>query len=104
MENLAETLGSRPERKPLYGIDDSDDEPSMVSMKSQDIEETFERIVRSDAVLFPSSFLFIYLFLCIFIFMLKNKFNFVLSASMVSILDWNSIYSLIRYSFICTGV
>lgn len=39
MENLAETLGSRPERKPLYGIDDSD-----------------------DAVLFPFSFLFIYLF------------------------------------------
>lgn len=73
MENLAETLGSRPERKPLYGIDDSDDEPSMVSMKSQDIEETFERIVRPDAVLFPSSFLFIYLFIFMYIHIYVEK-------------------------------
>lgn len=67
MENLAERLRSRPERKPLHGIDDSDDEPSMVSKKSQDIEETFERIVRPDAVLFSSSsfsIFYVYSYLC----------------------------------------
>lgn len=61
MSSLAERLRVRSDRKPVY-LDDSDDDADFLAGKSGRAEETFERIVRDDAV---SSLLYLtYSFLC----------------------------------------
>lgn len=67
MSSLVERLRVRSDRKPIYNMDESDDDADFISGKSGKTEEKLERIVRTDAV----SFLF---FLCnsCFMFLVKN--------------------------------
>lgn len=58
MSSLAERLRARTDRRPIYNLDDSDDEADFVRGKSGAGQETFERIVRSDAVCFHVPFFF----------------------------------------------
>lgn len=55
MASLVERLRTRSERRPLYSLDDSDDEASLVRGKSMAAQEKLERIVRPDSVRFCSS-------------------------------------------------
>lgn len=52
MASLVERLRTRSERRPLYSLDDSDDEASLVRGKSMAAQEKLERIVRPDSVRF----------------------------------------------------
>lgn len=58
MSSLVERLRVRSDRRPIYNLDESDDEADLVRGKSGMPEGNFEKIVRPDAV----CFLFIYLF------------------------------------------
>ncbi|XP_054798276.1 CHD3-type chromatin-remodeling factor PICKLE isoform X2 [Prosopis cineraria] len=49
MSSLVERLRVRSDRKPVYNIDESDDDADFLLGKPGRFEETFERIVRSDA-------------------------------------------------------
>lgn len=49
MSSLVERLRVRSERKPVYNIDESDDDDFLLK-KPRTSQEKFERIVRSDAV------------------------------------------------------
>lgn len=50
MSSLVERLRDRTDRKPIYNLDESDDDADFVSRKSGKTEEKLERIVRDDAV------------------------------------------------------
>lgn len=50
MSSLVERLRVRSDRKPVYNIDESDDDADFLPGKPGRTEEKFERIVRSDAV------------------------------------------------------
>lgn len=52
MSSLVERLRVRSERRPIYNLDDSDDDADVVPGKSGASQEKFEKIVRSDAVCF----------------------------------------------------
>lgn len=54
MASLVERLRARSDRKPLYNLDDSDDE-AIVRDKSKGTQEQVEKFVRPDAVYFFSS-------------------------------------------------
>ena len=64
MSSLVERLRVRSERKPIYSLDESDDDADFVSRKFGKTEENLERIVRTDAVSFLS---------VIFVFMFRIK-------------------------------
>ncbi|XWS17860.1 hypothetical protein CRYUN_Cryun33cG0104600 [Craigia yunnanensis] len=49
MSSLVERLRVRSDRKPIYNLDESDDDADFVSGKSGKTEEKLERIVRTDA-------------------------------------------------------
>ncbi|TYI72123.1 hypothetical protein E1A91_D07G037500v1 [Gossypium mustelinum] len=49
MSSLVERLRDRSDRKPIYNLDESDDDADFVSRKSGKTEEKLERIVRDDA-------------------------------------------------------
>ncbi|KAI4337260.1 hypothetical protein L6164_015699 [Bauhinia variegata] len=49
MSSLVERLRVRSDRKPVYNLDDSDDDADFLPRKPGATEEKFERIVRSDA-------------------------------------------------------
>ncbi|PQQ21046.1 CHD3-type chromatin-remodeling factor PICKLE [Prunus yedoensis var. nudiflora] len=49
MSSLVERLRVRSDRRPVYNIDESDDEADFVTRKPGTAEEKFEKIVRSDA-------------------------------------------------------
>lgn len=49
MSSLVERLRTRTDRKPIYNIDESDDDADLVDGKSGTKRENFERIVRTDA-------------------------------------------------------
>ncbi|XP_019447576.1 PREDICTED: CHD3-type chromatin-remodeling factor PICKLE-like isoform X1 [Lupinus angustifolius] len=49
MSSLAERLRVRSDRKPIYNIDESDDDADFLPQKHGTTQEKFERIVRSDA-------------------------------------------------------
>ncbi|XP_015945340.1 CHD3-type chromatin-remodeling factor PICKLE [Arachis duranensis] len=49
MSSLVERLRVRSERKPIYNLDDSDDDADFLPRKPGTTQETFERIDRSDA-------------------------------------------------------
>nr|DAD25895.1 TPA_asm: hypothetical protein HUJ06_027363 [Nelumbo nucifera] len=49
MSSLVERLRIRSDRKPLYDVDESDDEADLVHRKSGATQEKLERIIRSDA-------------------------------------------------------
>lgn len=51
MSSLVERLRVRSDRRPVYNLDDSD-EDDLLPGKSGAAQETFEKIVRSDAVCF----------------------------------------------------
>lgn len=67
MSSLVERLRVRSDRKPIYNLDESDDDADFVSGKSGKTEERFERIARTDSV----SFLFF--FLCNICFYVSDK-------------------------------
>lgn len=50
MSSLVERLRVRSDRKPIYNIDESDDDSDLLPGKSGTTQEKFERIVRTDAV------------------------------------------------------
>lgn len=50
MTSLVERLRVRSDRKPLYHLDESDDDVDFVQGKPGATQEKFERIVRDDAV------------------------------------------------------
>lgn len=50
MSSLVERLRVRSDRKPVYNIDESDDDGDFLPGKPVRTEEKFERIVRNDAV------------------------------------------------------
>lgn len=52
MSSLVERLRVRSDRRPVYNIDESDDEADFVSGKRGTAPEKFEKIIRSDAVCF----------------------------------------------------
>lgn len=56
MSSLVERLRVRSDRRPIYNLDESDDDADLVHGKSGMSQEKFEKIVRSDAV----CFLFVY--------------------------------------------
>ena len=56
MSSLVERLRVRSDRRPVYNLDESDDDADFVRGKSGATQDKFERIVRSDAVCFPSPF------------------------------------------------
>ncbi|PON99206.1 histone H3-K9 methyltransferase [Trema orientale] len=49
MSSLVERLRVRSERRPIYNLDDSDDDADVVRGKTGTAQEKFEKIVRSDA-------------------------------------------------------
>ncbi|KAL5785967.1 hypothetical protein ACOSQ2_008359 [Xanthoceras sorbifolium] len=49
MSSLVERLRVRSDRRPVYNLDESDDDADFVRGKSGTAQETFEKIVRSDA-------------------------------------------------------
>jgi chromodomain-helicase-DNA-binding protein 4 len=49
MSSLVERLRVRSERKPVYNLDDSDDEADLLHGKSKNAQQNFEKIVRDDA-------------------------------------------------------
>ena len=57
MSSLVERLRVRSDRRPIYNLDESDDEFDLVHGKSGLSQEKFEKIVRTDAVCF---YLFIF--------------------------------------------
>ena len=63
MSSLVERLRARSDRKPIYSLDESDDDADFVSGKSGKTEEKLERIVRTDAV----SFLFFFCNICFYV-------------------------------------
>jgi hypothetical protein len=52
MSSLVERLRVRSDRRPVYNIDESDDDADFLPGKPGTNQEKFERIVRSDAVCF----------------------------------------------------
>lgn len=52
MSSLVERLRVRSDRRPVYNIDESDDEADFVTGKRGAAPEKFEKIIRSDAVCF----------------------------------------------------
>ena len=52
MSSLVERLRVRSDRKPIYNIDESDDDADLLPGKRGTTQEKFERIVRTDAVCF----------------------------------------------------
>lgn len=66
MSSLVERLRVRSDRRPVYNIDESDDEADFVTRKNGTAEEKFEKIVRSDAVCFLLILLFILLYFLTF--------------------------------------
>ena len=50
MSSLVERLRVRSDRKPIYNLDDSDDDADFLPRKPGATQEKFERIVRTDAV------------------------------------------------------
>lgn len=58
MSSLVERLRVRSDRKPVYHLDESDDDADFVQGKPGTTEEKFERIVRTDGVGFLILFLF----------------------------------------------
>lgn len=55
MSSLVERLRVRSERKPIYNIDESDDD-DLLPRKTAATQEKFERIDRSDAVCYSVPF------------------------------------------------
>lgn len=51
MSSLVERLRARSDRRPIYNLDDSD-EDELLPGKSGQVQDKFEKIVRSDAVCF----------------------------------------------------
>jgi hypothetical protein len=60
MSSLVERLRVRSDRKPVYNIDESDDDADFLLGKPGTTQEKFERIVRSDAVCFFYLFFYSY--------------------------------------------
>lgn len=58
MSSLVERLRVRSDRKPIYQLDESDDDADFEQGKPGTTEEKFERIVRIDAVCFLILFVF----------------------------------------------
>ncbi|KAG6739227.1 hypothetical protein POTOM_056818 [Populus tomentosa] len=58
MSSLVERLRVRSERRPIYNLDESDDDADFVSGKAKKPQEKIERFVRDDAVCFFSSYFF----------------------------------------------
>lgn len=58
MSSLVERLRARSDRKPIYNLDESDDDADFLPGKHGTAHEKFEKIVRSDTVCFL--FLFFY--------------------------------------------
>jgi chromodomain-helicase-DNA-binding protein 4 len=58
MSSLVERLRVRSERRPVYNLDESDDD-DYVSGKAKNPQEKIERFVRDDAVCFFSSHFFL---------------------------------------------
>ncbi len=52
MSSLVERLRVRSDRKPIYNIDESDDDADLLPGKHGTTQEKFEKIVRTDAVCF----------------------------------------------------
>ena len=52
MSSLVERLRARSDRRPIYNIDDSDEDADLVTGRHGANQEQFEKIVRSDAVCF----------------------------------------------------
>lgn len=52
MSSLVERLRVRSDRRPIYNLDESDDEADLVRGKSGMSQEKFDKIVRTDAVCF----------------------------------------------------
>jgi len=50
MSSLVERLRVRSDRRPIYNLDESDDDADLLPRKSGTTQEKLERIVRSDAV------------------------------------------------------
>lgn len=61
MSSLVERLRVRSDRKPIYQLDESDDDADFEQGKRGTTEEKFERIVRIDAVCFLILFFFEFL-------------------------------------------
>lgn len=104
MASLVERLRTRSERRPLYSLDDSDDEASLVRGKSMAAQEKLERIVRPDSVRFCSSsdFSMHHLFLLsLWTYMLDIYYLFVVlfvqSPDFLYASDGSSTWSLIMY-------
>lgn len=52
MSSLVERLRVRSDRRPVYNLDESDDDADYASGKAGTSQEKFERIIRDDAVCF----------------------------------------------------
>jgi len=52
MSSLVERLRVRSDRRPIYNLDESDDDADFLPRKPGTTEEKLERIVRSDAVFY----------------------------------------------------
>lgn len=65
MSSLVERLRVRSDRKPIYNIDESDDDADLLPGKRGTTQEKFERIVRTDAVCFFYLFFLLSLIFCL---------------------------------------
>lgn len=65
MSSLVERLRVRSDRRPIYNLDESDDDADVVPGKPGTTQENFEKIDRSDAVS-----LFFYLIFCLLTYIL----------------------------------
>lgn len=61
MSSLVDRLRARTDRKPIYSIDESDDEADILPGKHEPFQENFERVVRSDTVCLVLSLAFFHL-------------------------------------------
>lgn len=71
MSSLVERLRVRSERKPVYSLDDSEDESDILHGKSKN-PQTFEKIDRTDAVCFYER-IFYFLILTTYCFYVANR-------------------------------
>lgn len=62
MSSLVERLRVRSDRRPIYNLDESDDDADVVPGRHGTAQENFEKIVRDDAVCFfyPLPLLFLF--------------------------------------------
>lgn len=82
MSSLVERLRVRSDRKPVYNIDESDDDADFLPGKPGTTQEKFERIVRSDAVCF------FYLFFYSFFFFESSALIFLLRLFLFLVIHW----------------